>query len=81
MTMKLHQVEFAPFRMAKIALVQVSPVASAKDRESGASGSTFGKFRRLGAAASGCDGRARLRIVDLLTEMLKGFSRERSAVA
>ena len=36
--------------MAIIALVRVWPVASAKDRERGASGSTFGLFRRLGVA-------------------------------
>ena len=34
-----------------IALDRMWPAASAKDRESGASGSTFGQFRRLGVGA------------------------------
>ena len=56
----------------------VCPIASAHGRESGASGSTFERFRRLGVGPRSA---ARLRIVDLVTEMLTGFSLRRTTVA
>ena len=49
-TLCAHIAPSCVLAMVMIAVDRVCPIASAHDRESGASGSTFERFRRLGVA-------------------------------